>query len=136
MRHLKLLILAALALIAACREEISPLVSAKVTDQGIFAEMSNPKTWALTETQLKLLTGWLQERNTDGSVLLMTPPSPSFVIRLTHADGHVSVIELFSANENWKRAIVVGTAGKYRIQGISSDDRETLLQLVKEKPDG
>jgi hypothetical protein len=117
--------------------QVSPVISGKVTsgeavDQGLFADRLHSKTWVLTQGQLDQIAVWLQGHNSGWSTLLATPPTPTFIIRLHYADGSRKAIQLFSANENWKRALII----QDRVTSISNEDRERLLQLVKEIPNG
>ncbi len=62
------------SLLTGCDEEFSPLISAEVTDRGLNTVIAHPKTWKLNEAQLKQLEHWLQDHNTEGNALFVTPP--------------------------------------------------------------
>jgi hypothetical protein len=112
--------------------QLSPVISGVAIDQGLFVDGLHPKTWTLKEQQLEQLAVWLKEHDSAWSHLLVTPPPPTFLILLNHADGSPSSIQLFSANENWEHALVI----KDRIRTISRKERNELLQLAKGLPNG
>jgi uncharacterized protein YceK len=120
--------IAVVLFLAGC--QTSPVVSGHATDQGLSTGGRHHKTWELNEKQQKKMTVWLQEHDSGWGYLLVTPPLPTFTIFLKYADGSGTFIELFSANERWKRALV----RKNRVRTISAEEREYLLDLVKEIP--
>lgn len=136
MRHIYLIVLVICTLLAGCDDEFSPLVAVEISDLGINSALPQPKKWKLSAGQLKPLERWLGEHDSEGGMLLVTPPVPSLVMLLTHANGSRSTLGLFSsAQGRWENAVLVGSLNKSRIKGISAAEREMLLQLMQEIPD-
>jgi hypothetical protein len=110
-------VLLALALgsrsIFAVHQEWPPLVSGVVFDGGLYLgqftrklENGQPaKSWPLSEVQLQKLYSWLQSHKSGWTMVVATPPPPSFSILLVHSDGTRTQLDLYSQNESWQRAI-------------------------------
>jgi hypothetical protein len=144
MRYFAFLLLLLTGLLVGCQEKTSPIVSGAVLDGGIFLGQytverpgQQPKTWALTQKQLEQISLWLHERESGWRMILASPLPPSFSIVLKHADGSRTQMDLFSVNENWQHVIIMKNtdSGKNGIRNISTQERDSLLQLVKEMPD-
>ena len=142
MRRIAQLFLLLIGLLG-CREEDSPVVSGKVVDGGLFLgryiverREQQPKAWTLTQEQLRQVSLWLHEHRSGWRLLVVSPPPPAFSIVLKHANGTHTQVDLFSANENWQRAIIVSASDPSNtgIQYLSTQELNALRQLVKEGP--
>jgi len=142
MRRVVLLLFLLIGLLG-CHEEISPIVSGGVVDGGLLLGqyvLKRPeqqvKSWALTQKQLDQVSLWLQEHRSGWRMILESPPPPSFSIVLKHANGTRTQIDLFSINENWQHVIIINNTdtAKNGIKRISTQERDALLQLVREIP--
>lgn len=134
MRYFYLIIFVIVSVLAGCEQDFSPLVAVEVTDQGLTTALPHTRTWRLNQVQLKALERWLYEHNSEVGVLLVSPPSPSQVILLTHANGSRSSLDLFSADKGWEHIVIISSSGKSRVKNITPAERETLFQLLKEMP--
>ncbi|MGZ5032202.1 MAG: hypothetical protein ACXWAC_03305 [Usitatibacter sp.] len=114
----------AFLLLAACREEISPVVT------GSVSYMTGDKTWVekqLTQQQLQSLSIWLARSSSNWGRCFITPPGSTLNISLKHADGTTSSLALlhFENSQTTLRA-------KY-LSGSNLSDQPCALQSFSQE---
>ena len=80
-------------LLAACREEMSPIVT------GSVSYVTEEKTWVekqLTQQQIQSLSIWLARGSSNWGRCFSTPPDGTVRISLNHADGTSSSLALLN----------------------------------------
>ena len=116
---------------AACRGNISPIIAGDIS----FRDHDDIKRErALTQEQLQLLSGWLEEHMSGWKMNLTTDPIPDVICRLKHADGQSSSLLLFYLRKESTWSRTVNLCGLDRrdcvVQSFSDRDVSTLRQLL------
>ena len=116
---------------AACRGNISPIIAGDIS----FRDHDDIKRErALTQEQLQLLSGWLEEHMSGLKMNLTTDPIPDVICRLKHADGQSSSLLLFYLRKESTWSRTVNLCGLDRrdcvVQSFSDRDVSTLRQLL------
>jgi hypothetical protein len=88
--------------VAACNEEMSPLLSAELSIRNESGFVRRP----LTEEQVERLSTWLGKHSSGWKACLATPPigDAVFTLALQHRNGKRSGVQLHSM-ENWKNTM-------------------------------
>lgn len=109
-------LVSALSLVGCDSQAPTPVLPVRgmVLDGGLFLgeftlrkDDEPSREWQLSESQLNELHAWMKAHRADLRMVVATPPPPSFSVVTFDADGNRTQIDLFSANESWKRAVYV-----------------------------
>ncbi len=114
------IVLASVLFVSACRLELPSAISATVESYG--ASTPAPQS-ELTPDQLKALSRWFARHQTGWT---SSPASyvPTLVVRVKHADGETSVINVLSA------MVVVNNRDGQQIQNLPSDELIALRRIL------
>ena len=115
-------IVASLIGLVACREDISPLVSAEVSFRS--HDGTNHEN-ALTQEQLQLLSNWLEAHRSGWGMQLVTDPIPSSYCRVEHADGQTSTLSFYSV-QSWAKTVTLCGLGHTNCVMQSFPEQEML----------
>jgi hypothetical protein len=123
-----LAIVASLIGVVACREDISPLVSAEVSFRS--HDGTNHEN-ALTQEQLQLLSNWLEAHRSGWRMHVVTDPMPSSFCRVKHADGQTSTLSFYSV-QSWTRTVKLCDLGRTNcvMQLFPEQEMLALLRLL------
>lgn len=101
-------------LLASCRQEMAPIETGTVVDGGALGNMvaQGSRIWSLSKVQLEQCATWLKSHESGWHMVVASPPLPSYSVRLIHADGSRTQIDMFSFNESWRKTVHVFSSDK------------------------
>jgi hypothetical protein len=114
----------AFLLLAACREEMSPIVT------GSVSYMNADKAWVekqLTQQQMQSLSAWLARGSSNWGRCFITPPGSKLNISLKHADGTTSSLALLNFENSQT------TLRAQHLSGSNLSDQPCALQSFSQK---
>ncbi len=132
MKHITWIVLACVAMLTACQEDMSPLVSGTV----YFQQGKTLAERQLTPDQLNSLTAWLMKSRSGWGRCYLTPPGSIFSVALKHADGNQSKLFLlnFANSQTTLEAVYLSGSNlsdqPCAIQSFSQDELNDLRSIL------